>query len=150
MRFGSEFHALMEAVGWIDETPPVFPDSEAGRAAAALLASSAVTCWFRRDGRNIRLFREQPILAQRGGDYLSGVIDRLHVHESASGQVTRVEVLDYKTDAVESLDELAARYSAQMAAYRSALELVFPGAEITCVLLSSRLMDALVLDGGLD
>jgi ATP-dependent exoDNAse (exonuclease V) beta subunit len=69
---------------------------------------------------------------------LSGVIDRLHFHRNAAGAVERVEIIDFKTDAVKTPDELNERYAGQMAAYRAALEKIHPGAAIECLLLSVR------------
>ena len=145
MRFGTEFHAFMEGVSWLDEATPEFPEGPVGQAVAALLAAPGVSGYFRREGRRIRLMREQPVLAVSKGDYLTGVIDRLHVHESEDGQVTRVEVLDYKTDAIERIEELSDRYGGQMEAYRDSLRKIFPGVPVSCILLSSRLASAIVL-----
>ena len=55
------------------------------------------------------LFREQPIDAMQDGKWLSGIIDRLHLHRDPAGEVTRVEVIDFKTDAVDDLQQLLAR-----------------------------------------
>ena len=53
----------------------------------------------------VELFHEQPVDAILDGKWLSGVIDRLHLHRDTAGVVTRVEVIDFKTDA---LDEIGA------------------------------------------
>ena len=50
-------------------------------------------------GRPVELFREQPVDAILDGKWLSGVMDRLHLHRDTAGVVTRVEVIDFKTDA---------------------------------------------------
>jgi ATP-dependent exoDNAse (exonuclease V) beta subunit len=100
---------------------------------------------FEKRGRNVELFREQATDAILDGCLMSGVIDRLHLHRNAAGNVTRVEIIDYKTDAVTSPDELAGRYSGQMAAYREALRIMHPAADIGCVLVSVRHGVALVL-----
>ncbi|HSP43338.1 MAG TPA: UvrD-helicase domain-containing protein, partial [Luteolibacter sp.] len=136
MRFGSAVHALMEQVGWIDEAKPSFPADDAGRAVASLLANPYQTEIFRRSGRDIILRREQPIDCVMDGILLSGIIDRLHLHRDSTGSVTLVEIIDFKTDAVNSPDELTERYSGQMDAYRSALQKIHPGARIECLLLS--------------
>jgi len=73
------------------------------------------------------------------GKWLSGVIDRLHVIRDAAGEVTALEVIDFKTDAVERPDELVARYRPQMDAYRRVLQEAFGAVEIDCVLISTRL-----------
>ncbi|RFC43815.1 MAG: ATP-dependent exoDNAse (exonuclease V) beta subunit (contains helicase and exonuclease domains) [Verrucomicrobia bacterium] len=139
MRFGSAVHAAFERVGWIDETPPGLPDDDAGRLVAGLLREAGLRGTFERSERNVELFCEQPIDALIDGRWLSGVIDRLHVHRDAAGAVTRVEVIDFKTDALGSLDELVARHGAQMQAYREVMERAFSGAKVECVLFSTYL-----------
>jgi ATP-dependent exoDNAse (exonuclease V) beta subunit len=84
------------------------------------------------------LFREQPVDALIDGSLLSGVIDRLHLHRNDAGAVERVEIIDFKTDAVEKPEELAERHAGQMKAYREALGKIHPGAEIECLLVSVR------------
>ena len=56
----------------------------------------------------------------------------------STGTVTRAEIIDYKTDAVNDPADLVPRYAGQMAAYRQAMELIYPNAAITCHLLSTR------------
>lgn len=142
MRFGSAVHAAFERVGWIDEAAPVLPDDEAGRAVAGVLEEAALRGAFERRGRNVEVFREQPIDAVVDGRWLSGVIDRLHVHRGGAGAVTRVEVIDFKTDAVGDVNELIERHGGQMQAYREVMERAFPGAVVECMLLSTHLRAA--------
>jgi ATP-dependent exoDNAse (exonuclease V) beta subunit len=52
--------------------------------------------------------------------------------------VSRVEVIDFKTDALDEMDALASRYSAQMDAYREVMKRAYPGAQVDCILLSTR------------
>ncbi|TAG08976.1 MAG: hypothetical protein EAZ42_08600 [Verrucomicrobia bacterium] len=138
--FGNAVHLEFENIGWIDETgiPQNFSDREAGAVVVDVLKDEQVAHWFQRRGRMIRLFHEQAIDAMLDGAWMSGVIDRLHLETNASGDVARVEVLDYKTDAVQHASELLDRYTKQLEAYRAALALIFPNAEITCVLISTR------------
>jgi ATP-dependent exoDNAse (exonuclease V) beta subunit len=138
MKFGSEVHGLLEQVTWADEARPDLPATDAGRAVAGLLGSPALCDVFQRGGRAVELFREQPVDAVLEGALLSGVIDRLHVHRNASGAVERVEIIDFKTDAVDTPGELAVRYAGQMTAYREALRVMFPSAAVGCLLLSVR------------
>jgi hypothetical protein len=139
MRFGSAVHALLENIGWIDETKPRLPDDDAGRAVAGILANPSLTEIFRRNGRAIALRREQPIDCVMDGMLLTGIIDRLHIHRDPSGNATLVEIIDFKTDAVDAPEELKDRYSGQMDAYRCALEKIHPETRIECLLLSVRL-----------
>jgi ATP-dependent helicase/nuclease subunit A len=138
MKFGSEVHVLLEQVAWTDESRPEMPATDAGRAVERMLENPSLDAVFQRRGRPVELFREQPVDAILDEAMLSGVIDRLHVHRNREGVVDRVEIIDYKTDAVEIPGELAGRYSGQMAAYRSALEKIHPGAAVECLLLSVR------------
>ena len=58
--------------------------------------------------------------------------------DAGSGTVTLVEIIDYKTDAVNDPNDLLDRYAGQMTAYRTAMQMVYPIAEVQCVLLSVR------------
>jgi ATP-dependent helicase/nuclease subunit A len=133
MRFGRAVHEAFERIGWIDEEPP---DTGGFPQIGELLKTTGVSEYFERRGRKVELFREQPVEAILDGRWLSGVIDRLHLHRDPEGRVSRVEVLDFKTDAVERSEELLERYSGQMEAYRKAMELAFPGAEVLCLLVA--------------
>ena len=144
MRFGSAVHAAFERVGWVDETAPALPQDDAGSLVAELLGQAALRATFERRGRNVDLFREQAIDAILDGQWLSGVIDRLHVHRDAAGTVTQVEVIDFKTDAVGQLAELGERYGGQMRAYCEVMERAFGGAVVVGVLFSTHLRAVLI------
>lgn len=135
---GAEVHALLEDVGWIDESLPVLPDSEAGALVRSLLARSSVRSHFERRGRSVTLFREQPVEAILDGRWLSGVIDRLHVHRDALGLVERVEIYDFKTDSCDA-ETLVERYRPQMDAYRRTLHDIYGDVAIDCLLISTKL-----------
>ena len=137
MKFGNAVHAAFEQVGWLDEARPVMPPGEAAGMVAGLLEIPEMRKLFERGGRTVELFREQPVEALLDGKWLSGVIDRLHLHRNAAGTVTRVEVVDFKTDAVNTISELAEKYSAQMTAYREVMERAYPGARVDGILLST-------------
>lgn len=139
IRFGSAVHAAFERVGWIDEELPSLPPDDAGRLVAGLLEVPELRALFTRAEAKVELFREQPLEALLDGHWLSGVVDRLHLHRDDSGRITRLEVVDFKTDAVGEPAELLDRHRAQMAAYRAALTLAYPGADIRCRLLSTHL-----------
>jgi len=143
--FGKNVHAAFETVSWVDETSPSLPNDDVGRLVATLLNHPGIRPLFERRGRNIRLLREQPLDAVVDGKWLSGVIDRLHLHLDSIGAVMKLEVIDFKTDAVVDMNELVARHSSQMLAYRTALALAYPGAEIECRLLSTALLDSAVV-----
>lgn len=133
MRFGRVVHEAFERIAWIDEEPA---DDGGIAQIGKLLKTPEVSELFERRGRNVELFREQPVEAILDGRWLSGVIDRLHLHRAPDGRVSRVEVIDFKTDAVERPEELVDRYSGQMEAYRQAMARAFPGAEVVCWLVA--------------
>lgn len=139
IRFGREVHAAFEAVGWVDEETPDLHGAPGSAPAmvAGLLGQADIADVFKRRGRPIGLFREQPLEAILDGKWLSGVIDRLHLHHDADGRVVHIEVIDFKTDAIESTEELVERYRGQMTAYRAAMALAHPAATIDCLLLST-------------
>ncbi len=139
LRFGSEVHAMFERVGWIDEEAPALPDDEAGGLVQAILKKLPEV--FERRGRKVALLREQPVEAIVGGRWMSGIIDRLHVIDGGR----EVEIIDFKTDAIEQPEDLAERYAAQMHAYRQVMAEVHPGAAVRCLLLSTRLKSLIEL-----
>ncbi len=133
--FGNEVHALFERVGWVDEEVVDLPPGEAGETVASVLAEPGVRGRFERGGREAGLFREQAVEGIVEGKWMSGVIDRLHVLDGGK----RVELIDFKTDAVESDEALRERYAGQMRAYRKLLAGIHPEAEIETWLLSTKL-----------
>ena len=145
MLFGNAVHAAFVQIGWIDEISPKFPDSDAGRVIRKLLESPRIRALFERCGRSVELFREQPIDATVDGKWLSGTIDRLHLQRDAAGKVTQIEVIDFKTDAVSDVHELAARYSGQMASYREAIGRAHPDASVACILISTKCGDCITV-----
>lgn len=145
MQFGNDVHSLFETVGWIDETSPSFPRNEVGRAVERVTQSPSLREIFERTGRNIDLFHEQATDLVQNDKLVSGIIDRLHLHRNAQNHVTQVEIIDYKTDAVKDPSELLERYSDQMNAYRNAMQIIYPNAEIICALLSVRHAQLLVV-----
>ncbi|PAW68104.1 MAG: hypothetical protein B9S30_06390 [Verrucomicrobiia bacterium Tous-C5FEB] len=138
MKFGSEVHALMEQIAWIDEIAPTLPKSDAADAITKLIASPTIASLLQRNGKSIELFREQSADAIVDGQLMTGIIDRLHLHRDSTGSVTRVEIIDYKTDAVASSRDLVDRYSGQMQAYQSTLQKIHPSAEVVPILISVK------------
>ncbi|MGL4398978.1 MAG: UvrD-helicase domain-containing protein [Luteolibacter sp.] len=145
MEFGSEVHAAFEQIGWIDEIPPILPSGDAGALVTGLLKMPKLRGLFERTGRRVDLFTEQPVDAILEGKWLSGVIDRLHLHRDTAGVVTRVEVIDFKTDALGEISGIVERYAGQMNAYREVMELAYPEAEVMCILLSTRCREWVVV-----
>ncbi|MBK1884070.1 UvrD-helicase domain-containing protein [Luteolibacter pohnpeiensis] len=144
LRFGQEVHSLMERVGWIDEEKPTFPDTAAGVAIAKLLQNDSIKTLLSRREKSVERFSEQPIEAIFESGWMSGVMDRLHLHYHADGSVALVEIIDFKTDKVSDLKALEARHSEQMTQYRSAMAKAFPQAQIRSILVSVHLGDSIM------
>ncbi|GAA5123015.1 UvrD-helicase domain-containing protein [Luteolibacter yonseiensis] len=140
--YGTEVHEAFEKIGWVDEAPPVLPVGDVEKRVTELLGVSDLRRFFERGGRPVELLREQPVDAVIDGKWLSGVMDRVHLHRDADGVVSRVEIIDFKTDPVEEISELVERYSAQMGAYREMMRQTCPAASVECVLLSTHLARA--------
>lgn len=139
-RFGTAIHAAFEKVGWIDEQDVPDFSVELRKTMEQALSVPEIRSLLSKSGREIDLHREQRIEAVLDGQWLSGVIDRLHVHRNADGSVWKVEIIDFKTDRVDSAVELNARYAGQMEAYRRAMQAIHPQAEVKCLLVSTALM----------
>ncbi|MFK7851003.1 MAG: UvrD-helicase domain-containing protein [Akkermansiaceae bacterium] len=136
-RFGIKIHQEFERVGWLDEMET--KDSELSEIVLKTLEEPKVSELFSRKGRSIRLLREQAVEAVMDGKWMSGVIDRLHLHSNQSGQVEMLEIIDFKTDIVESGEVLEERYASQMKAYQRVMKQAYPDAEIRCHIVSTAL-----------
>lgn len=144
-RFGTAIHAAFERIGWMDEAEKADFPEDLRKTMEQALSVPEIHALLSKDGRNIDLYREQRIEAVLDGGWLSGVIDRLHVHRDQDGLVKMVEIIDFKTDRIDSAEELMARYTGQMEAYRRAMQAIHPEAEARCLLISTALMS--VVDG---
>lgn len=146
-RFGNEVHQMFERIGWMDEEDFPETSSRVADVIRRTLEVPEIQKLFSKNGRAIRLYREQRIEVVREGKWMSGVIDRLHVHVDGEGKADLVEIIDFKTDQVESADDLTERYSGQMDAYRKAVNAIYPDAEIRCLLVSTALKTVIGLEG---
>ena len=137
--FGTEVHAAFESVSWVDDNAPLFSKTAGAGIVRELLEKPAIRQVFERRGRKVDLHREQAVEAILAGQWLSGVIDRLHVFRDPLGLPERVELIDFKTDAVSKPEQLVERYAGQMAAYREVIGKAFGGVAVSCRMLSTKL-----------
>lgn len=137
--FGNVVHEIFQAIEWIDGNPPVIPDSRAGKVVSQLLSEPSIRHIFENRKGKVTLFREQAVEAIYAGEWISGVVDRLHVSPDS------VEVIDFKTDVVEKSSELVDRYHTQMTTYRQILELIYPSKEVRLCLVSTHLAEVIEL-----
>ena len=140
MKVGSEVHALFERIAWLKAGEiPKLPRTQAGAMTEGLLRNAEAHKVFEEPEGNVTLHREQGFEVLIDGRWMSGVVDRMHVFRDEAGVVTRVEVYDFKTDRVETAEELDAVYGEQMEAYRKAMAAVFDVEDVTCWLVSTAL-----------
>ncbi len=138
-KFGTEVHTAFEHIGWLDEEEPPRFSATVRETMEAALAVPEVRTLFEKRGRDVSLFREQRIETVLEEQWTSGVIDRLHVIRGEDGVAGLVEIIDFKTDRVQSASELTKRYSGQMKAYENAMAAIYPKAEVRSILVSTAL-----------
>ncbi len=136
MQYGTAMHALMESIGWLDETPFSGAGEMAERLAAVLQKPEWRDCLEKRQ-RPVELQREIPVEGHVDGTWVRGVIDRLHLFRDETGAITRAEIIDYKTDRTQDAKELHDNHTEQLHIYRILLARalgIAPGS-IDCLLL---------------
>ena len=138
LEFGRSTHAALEQIGWLDEQEPRFPDAQIARRVGGLLESPTLRSIFEKGSSRVELYREQPVDALLDGEWISGVIDRLHVHRDEDGAAIRVEIIDFKTDHRNSAPNMIELHGSQMESYRLAITRIFPGARVECVLVATQ------------
>ncbi len=139
--FGIEVHRCFEMIEWLqDLTPGTLPDTKAGQWVAELLLIDEIAEIFTKKSLDVVIHREQMVDAVIDEQWLSGVIDRMHVYRtSPGGEVNRIEIIDFKTDSVESDAELLQRHTTQIQSYGRILATLFPSADIQLLLISTSL-----------
>ena len=71
------------------------------------------------------LFREKPFVMECDGVLVQGIIDVFWIEDD------KIILLDYKTDRVDSADELVTKYKTQLLYYADALSRIFSTEEKT-------------------
>lgn len=148
-RFGTAIHAAFETIGWIDEDVAadcIRHGNPITTTLSKVLAVPEIAALFSKNNRDITLRREQRIEAVLDGKWISGVIDRLHIHRDPTGKANKVEIIDFKTDRVENAADLRERYTTQMNTYRKVMAAIHPEAEISCLLVSTILCEVVAAD----
>jgi ATP-dependent exoDNAse (exonuclease V) beta subunit len=136
-QFGLRVHELLSAVAWLDETPnveavwlgkgllsPKADEAEGFDGAVVevqrLLASPEVRPWFTRSGAKREVWMEHRFDFVADGGWISGIIDRVVIEKDLLGEVVSATILDFKTDAVLSEADMAAKvegYAPQIRLY---------------------------------
>jgi ATP-dependent exoDNAse (exonuclease V) beta subunit len=134
-RKGITIHRAFEKIGWLDDAELLEFSPDISDAMTEVLVAPEIRALLSRNGKSIRLYREQRIEAVLNDKWMSGVMDRLHVHADEA----LVEIIDFKTDRVVNAAELKERYATQMESYRAAVSKIYPKAEIRSVMVSTVL-----------
>jgi ATP-dependent helicase/nuclease subunit A len=139
---GSEVHALFEQVAWLapGEVPKLLR-SQAGAIVEDFLREESCHQHFEKPKGGIVLHREQSFEVLLDGKWMSGAIDRMHVHRDDEGKVIKVDIYDFKTDRVESMEALKTLYEGQMEAYRRAVVEVLGCEDVHAWLMSTGLQE---------
>lgn len=138
--FGSEVHAVFERITrWDGCHPPAWalaPATEAEKTALACLDVPSIREIFTPPA-SAQIMKEQRIEAIDGNEWISGVIDRLMLDGDAA------RIVDFKTDRVNTPDELRERHAAQLHAYARIVSKItgIPPEHITCIIVSTHLKE---------
>ena len=142
-KMGEEVHLMFEEIAWLETKEiPRLPLSAAGKLVEDALKVTEVHRLFERQ-KGMQVYREQAIEVIFDGKWMTGVIDRLLVTKDL------VTVIDFKTDAVRSADELLMRYSGQMQSYADAMKEIFDR-EVECVMVSTKLKKVVSMKGRME
>lgn len=128
---GSEIHAALAAISWLDATPPSFPDcsGQARQLLEDFFTTSTAQKLFSRPEDPCELWREKSFDVLVGGQWVSGVFDRVHVRLHPDGRPASATIYDFKTDKA-ALEEIQSRYAPQMAAYGTAAGILLGLADV--------------------
>lgn len=125
MSLGSEVHAIFETIEWYaGEAIKWMGDKAAVQLVRDCLQQGEIASLFKRRA-DMRVYREVPIEAIIGGEWVSGVIDRLHVLLGEGGSATAAVIIDFKTDAVDEMGQLVEKYARQLTLYQKAVASIF-------------------------
>ena len=127
--FGTEVHQLFAEVEWGTPEAVAFHSAawrSKGRAphavdeaVACLEAPELAEIWRQPNAADV--WRERAFEMVIGEDWVTGVFDRVILERNGTGQVSRVTIVDFKTDQVgsaQNIDALKARYAKQLDLYR--------------------------------
>lgn len=139
LKYGIEIHALMEKISWLDDADAAELSSYPQSLQKAL-EQADVAALLKKNKRNIELLREVPIEGQFDGQWLRGVMDRLHLHRDADNKLICIDIIDYKTDQDDDQTALQVRHAKQFHAYRALCAKAFhiPQESIRCYLIATH------------
>ncbi len=118
---GTEVHQALAGIEWIDSCTPDWESLSipAANLVRGFMDKPAVREAFTRPTNPVDLWRERAFDVLLDGQWISGVFDRVMVHQSPDSRPISAIVYDFKTDQGNPVD-IEARYEGQMKIYRQA------------------------------
>jgi ATP-dependent helicase/nuclease subunit A len=155
--FGTAIHRMFEEVEWVAEADPdtileqLLPRSHADEAVRrdvstqfrAALECDEVRSALERPEGDVDLWRERRFDIVLDGNLVTGTFDRVVITRNAAGKAVSAEILDYKSNRVDSEPDIARTaqgYREQLTTYRRALSKILGIGEgsIVCRLIFTR------------
>ena len=148
LAWGTAIHACFESgVVWLDETQEIGEDILQEAVAASIRGEAVsftpkeVVAQFRQTCKrpeiiqvlsrsryfapNVTVERERRFAVWYKGEIMRGIIDRLVVCRDTAGDITEIEIIDYKSDSASDVNSLVAAYREQLEAYREGIAALF-------------------------
>ena len=118
---GTEVHQGLAGIEWIDSRMPDLESlsSPAANLVRGFMDKPVAREILTRPTNSVDLWRERAFDVMLDGQWISGVFDRVMVHQSPDSRPISAIVYDFKTDQGNSVD-IEARYEGQMEIYRKA------------------------------
>ncbi len=123
--FGNKVHACFESVQWWEGELAWNGDKVVKDIVTDCMNEPSIVPYFTYQD-SLKVYREQAIEAIVDGVWSSGIVDRLLISYDVKGEIENIAIIDFKTDRVESKDELRELYRAQVEQYKLMLASVYP------------------------
>lgn|GEM_PF-42972 len=127
--FGTAVHACLETIDWLAaDTAATLAkaaafEQEVVEEVQQCLQAAPIQSLLTKPTTAVELWQERPFDVLVDGQWISGILDRVHLHRSPDGSVASAEVLDFKTDRVKDgrLDDACTDHAPQIHLYRYAV-----------------------------
>jgi ATP-dependent exoDNAse (exonuclease V) beta subunit len=139
--FGVAVHEVFEQMEWWTPEQELRGSEGAVAAVRRCMEAAEIRAMFTSESDRDEALRELPMEFMEHGIWWSGVIDRLVVRRGPDGSIRKALLIDFKTDRVDSAEELRTRYAEQLGVYRKAVmaALSLTDEQIEVCLLSTHL-----------
>lgn len=135
---GKEVHSLLSSLSWLEESDLRLPKNAAGKMVSQFLQSAKGAALFTRPQSSFLLWREKAFDVVLGGQWISGVFDRVVIQTDDHGSPLSAHLYEFKTEA--PTPKLEEKYARQIKLYREALAALLGISEenIVAVLIAVR------------